>query len=348
MEELKYRRSLKIALDILTQNGSVGQEAPSEGPNALSSRESSAGSLSLAPSRRCRLLFKEKLEPETSKKREQKNNCSLKTGTNPLSQEGSLPSGESARARGSGENPAKCGTGDVGNAADSGSRNCRGPESKPLLRQKKNKPRLSTKSRPGSRVSRKPREGRGRPERKRPRAAGLAVPCGSDSPKERAQPLAGGRSPPPVPCGSGTAGPVRRAKTRSQTARTVLDPLCESASEDLEKSISSESDSLAKQLAGRKKPGSLKRINGEHKPGADASSSGKRKCRRGPSPSPGPPDHGTLSGSCPRQPEEEGNTTTSAVATSKIKQFQLPDFEEDEGGHLGGEVRTSSRLSPAA
>ncbi|NWR59003.1 MUM1 protein, partial [Bucorvus abyssinicus] len=330
VEELKYRRSLKIALDILTQNGSARQEAPSEGPNAPFSQESSAGSLSLTPLRRCRLLFKEKPEPEISKKREQKNSPSLKTGTKPQSQEGSLTSGESARARGSGVKPSKCGTWDVGNAANSGSQNCRGPELKPLPRQKKTKPRLLTKSRPGNRVSRKPREGRGKQGRKRPRVAGSAVPCGSDSPKDQAQPLAEGRSPLPVPCGSGMAGPVRRANTRSQTATTDLDPLCESASEDLEKSISSESDSLAKQLDGRKKPGSLKRINGEHKPGADASSSRKRKCRRGSRPSPGPPDHGTLSGSCPHQPEEEENTTTSAVATSKIKQFQLPDFEEDE------------------
>ncbi|KFO93104.1 PWWP domain-containing protein MUM1, partial [Buceros rhinoceros silvestris] len=313
VEELKYRRSLKIALDILTQNGLVGQEAPSEGPNALS-QESSAGSLSRTPSHRCRLLFK---EPEMSKKREQKNNCSLKTGTNPLSQEDSLPLGESARARRSGENPWKCGTGDVGNAADSGSQNCRGPESKPLPRQKKTKPRLSTKSGPGNRVSRKRREGRGKQERKRPRAAGLAVPCGSDSPKDRAQPLAGGRSPPPVPCGSGTAGPVRRAKTRSQAARTVLDPLCESASEDLEKSISSESDSLAKQLDGRKKPGSLKRINGEHKPGADASSSGKRKCRRGASPS-------------RLEPTDLSSKIVSSESLSRLSALLEEEEEEDE------------------
>lgn len=347
MEELKYRRSLKIALDILTQSGSVGQEAPSEGPNALSSQESSAASLPLTPSRRCQLLFKEKLEPEISKQRDQKNNCSLKTGTKPQSQEGFLPLGESARACGSGEDPLNCGTGDVGDAADLGSQNCRGPGSKPLLRQKKTRPRLSTKSKLGNRVSRKPGEGRGKQGRKRLRAAGSAVPCGSDAPKDRAQPLAGRQSPLPVPCGSGTVGPVRRAKARSQTTGTVLDPLCGSASEDLEKSISSESDSLAKQLDGRKKPGSLKRINGELKPSADTSSSGKRKCRRGPRPSPGPPDHGTLSGSCPCQPEKEENTTTSAMAASKIKQFQLPDFEEDEGGHSHGEVRTSSHLSSA-
>ncbi|KAF1640775.1 PWWP domain-containing protein MUM1, partial [Eudyptes chrysocome] len=284
VEELKYRRSLKIALDILNQNGSAGQVPPSEGGrNTRLSQESNAGSLSSTPLRRCWSLFhsKEQLEPETSKKkREQKNSPSLKTDTKKQNQKGSFILEESTKAHESGTNPSRCGTGDLHNTSNSDSQNCKVPESKSLPRQKKINPRVLTKSKPGSKVSLKPKEEERKQGRKRPGGAGSPVSCGNDFPKDQARPLAEEGSPLSDPCKSDAAVPVRRANTRSQPRRTLLDSSCNSASDDLEKRISSESESLAKQLAGRKKPVSLKRINGEQETGATVSSYRKRKCRR--------------------------------------------------------------------
>lgn len=327
VEELKYRHSLKIGLDILNRNVSPRQVPPSEeGPNAPLSQENNAGSLSPTSLCRCQSLFhsKEKLEPETSKKkRKQKNNPSLKTDKKTQDQKGSFILEESAKARESGTNPPICGTGDLCNTSDLDSQNCKVPESKSLPRQKKIKPRSLTKSKPENKVSLKPKEEKSKQGGKRPRGVGSPVSCRNDFPKDQAQPLAEEGSPLSVPCQSDKVVPVSRANTRSQPRRTLLDSSCKRASDNLEKGINSES--LAKQLHGRKKPVSLKRSNGEQDIGATVSSHRKRNC---PESSSGPSNHGMLSD------KKEENKTTSHVVMNKIKQFQLPDFEEDEGGHI--------------
>ncbi|XP_075579541.1 PWWP domain-containing DNA repair factor 3A isoform X2 [Pelecanus crispus] len=338
VEELKYRCSLKIALDILSQNASPRQVPPSEeGPNTQLSQENNAGSLSSTPFRRCRSHFhsKEKLEPETSKKkREKKNNSGLKTVTKKQSQKGSFILEESAKAHESETNPSKRGARDLCNMSNSDSQDCKIPESKPLPRQKKVKPGLLTESKPGNKVSLQPKEEKKKQRRKRPRGAGSSVSPSNDFPKDQAQPLAEEGSPLSGPCKSGTVVPVRRANTRSQPRRTLLDSSCKSASDDLEKSISSESKSLAKQLDGRKKPESLKCMDVEEEIGATASSCGKRKRRNCPESSSGPSNHRTLSDSFPSQHKEEENKDSSHMVVNKVKQFQLPDFEEDEGLEL--------------
>ncbi|KFW90705.1 PWWP domain-containing protein MUM1, partial [Phalacrocorax carbo] len=282
VEELKYRCSLKIALDILNQNSSPRQEPPSEeGPSTQLSQGSSAGSLSSTPLRRCRSLChsKEKLEPEISKKkREEKNNPSRKTDTKKQAQKGSFLLEESAKAHGSGTGPSKCDAGDLRDAPNSGGQNCKSPEPKPLPRQKKTKPGSLTKSKPGSKVSLKAKEEKSKQGSRRPGGAGSPVPCRSDSPEDQAQPLAEEGAPLPAPPRSGAAVPLRRVSVRSQPGRTLLDSSCKSASEALEESISSESESLAKQLGGRKKPASLKQVNGEQEIGAAPSSYRKRNC----------------------------------------------------------------------
>ncbi|KAM6369028.1 PWWP domain-containing DNA repair factor 3A isoform 1-T2 [Pluvialis apricaria] len=329
VEELKYRHSLKIALDILNQNVSPREVPPSEGegPNTQLSQENKAGSLLSTPLCRCRSLFcsKEKLEPETSKeKRELKNNPSLKTDTKKQTQKASFVLEESAKAHERGTNPSKCSTGDLCNTSNSDSQNCKIPESKSLPKQKRIKPGLLTKSQMRNKVALKPKEEKSEQERKR--GAGSPVSHRNDFPGDQAQPLAEEGS-----LLSDTVVLVGRANTRSQLRRMLLDSSCKSTSDDLEKSISSESESLAKQLSERKKPASLKRINGEQETGATLSPYRKRKCRNCPESSPGPSNCDTLSDSFPSQHEEEENKNTSHVVMNKVKQFQLPDFEEDEG-----------------
>ncbi|NWI68935.1 MUM1 protein, partial [Todus mexicanus] len=275
VEELTYRRSLKIALDMLTRNGSARQVPPSEGPKAPLPQEDDAASPSSTLLRRYRSIFKEKSEPETSeRKREQKNPPSVKSDTRNRGQEGSLVLEEN------GTDPSKCGTGDLGNAANADGPNGETAEPKSPPRQEKMKLRFLTKSNGERSVSPKPKEEKNKRGRRRPRGAGSPVPHGSDSPGDEAQPRAEGGAPLPEPGTSDAAGPARRAHGRSQPRRALLESSCKSASEDSEKSVGSESKHVGKQSDRRKKPESLKRMNGEEEAGGTASLSSKRKCRR--------------------------------------------------------------------
>ncbi|KFV66395.1 PWWP domain-containing protein MUM1, partial [Dryobates pubescens] len=262
VEELKYRRSLKLALDVLTQNGLARQVAPSGGPNALLSQENKAGPHSPPCSRRCQVLFEGKPEPVTARKRrEQSNNLSLRAeARNP-------PQKVSFRREGSRAKLSRCSTGDLSSAAKPESHNGKIPVAKSLPRGKKAKLRLLSKSSPRSKASFRPKEERSKQGGRQPRAAGSAVSCGDDPLQDQAQPLAGRGS------------PGRKVNSRSQPKRTLLN-LCPGASDDLAKSINSESENLVKQLDGRKKPESLKRLNGEQEVGAAVSPGRKRKCRR--------------------------------------------------------------------
>ncbi|NXV96900.1 MUM1 protein, partial [Calonectris borealis] len=328
VEELKYRHSLKIALDILKQRVSPRQVPSSEGPNTQLSQENNAGSLPSTPLRRCPSLFhaKEKSEPSSKKKREQKNNPSLKTDTKNQTRKASFIVEESAKAYESGRNPSKCSGGDLYNTSNSDSQNCKIPESKSLPRQKKVKPELLTKSKPGNEVSLKPKEGKRREGRKRARGAGSPVSCGNDFPQDQAQPRAEEGSPLSVPCKSDAVVPVRRANARSQPRGTLLDSSCKRASDDLEKRVGSESESLAKQLGGRKKPVNSRRVKGGQEIDATVSSCRKRKRRNCPESSSGPSDHGTISDSFPSQLSSDSLSRLSALIDEEEEEEELPSI----------------------
>ncbi|NXC51547.1 MUM1 protein, partial [Aleadryas rufinucha] len=318
VEELQYRCSLKIALDILHQTDSGTQVPPAEGPNPEFSRENSVGCAPPTPSRSSSLRSRsKKSEPEAAKrKRKPQNNCGPKDGPKARSQGGSgAPEGSGkargsgtnpskahgsgaspARARGGGTNPARCGARDSRVAPAPESHNCKKPEPKSSPRQRKIQPKT------GSGVSCKPKVGRRQQGRKRG--------CRDDSPRDQAQ-AAPEEGTPPVPSKSVTVEPPR--KTGTQPGRTFLDSSCGSASDELEKSISSESESLAKQLDGRREA-----EGGKHPDGAGVVSGTDRKCRNHPGSSPGP------SGAFP-QPQEEENQDPSHLAGNKA-----PDSEEDE------------------
>ncbi|NXB25869.1 MUM1 protein, partial [Rhagologus leucostigma] len=288
VEELQYRCSLKIALDILHQTDSDSQVPPAEGPNPEFSRENGVGSAPPTPSRSSLLRSRPKrLEPEAAKrKRKPQNNCGLKddpkarsqggsgapegsgkargSGTNPAKAHGSGAS--PARARGGGTNPSRCGARDSCVAPAPDSHSCEKPEPKSAPRQRK------IQRKPGNGVSCRPRAGRSQQGRKRG--------CGDDSPRDQAQ-LAPEEGSPPVISKSVTVEPPRKPGT--QPGRTFLDSSRESASDELEKSISSESESLAKQLDGRREAEGGKLVDG-----AGVASGTDRKCRNHPGSSPGP------------------------------------------------------------
>ncbi|NXY39147.1 MUM1 protein, partial [Pomatorhinus ruficollis] len=316
VEELQYRCSLKIALDILHQTDSGSQMPPAEGTNPEFSGEESAPP---TPPRSffLRSRFKKSESPAAKRKRKPQNNCGLKDDPKARSQGGSVvPKGSGkapgggtnpsrapgggtnpSRTRGGGTNPARCRARDSCVAPAPASQNCKKPEPKSSPRQRKIQP----KTRNG--VSCKPKAGRSQQGRKRG--------CRDESPQDRAQ-VAPEEGSPPAPSKSGTVEPSR--KTGTQPGRTFLDSSCETASDELEKSISSESESLAKQLDGRREA-----EGGKHLDETGVASGTDRKCRNHPGSSPGP------SGAFP-QPQEEENQDPSHLAGNKA-----PDSEEDEG-----------------
>ncbi|NXH50295.1 MUM1 protein, partial [Dicaeum eximium] len=285
VEELQYRCSLKIALDILHQTDSGSQVPPAEGPNPEFSREKSAPP---TPSHRFLLRSRsKKSEPEAAqRKRKPQKNCGLKDDPKAHSRGGSVaPEGRGkapgsgtnpsrapgngtnpSRTRGGRTNPARCSARDSCVAPATDSHKCKKAEPKSSPRQRKIQPKV------GNGVSCKPEAGRSQQGRKRG--------CRDDSPRDQAR-VAPEEGSPAVPSKSSTVEPPR--KTGAQPGRTFLESSCETASDQLEKSISSESESLAEQLDGRREA-----EGGKHLDGADVASGTDRKCRNHPGSSAGP------------------------------------------------------------
>ncbi|NWJ11181.1 MUM1 protein, partial [Crypturellus undulatus] len=292
VEELKYRRSLKIALDILNQNDSARQVPPSEEPPITQlSQKNSTRSLSSSPLTTRRSVKTKELVSETPrKKREQKPNPNLKTDIKKQKLIHSFILEEGAKVPEDRTKPLESKSSDLSNVLDLESVNCKRTESKPQTKQKTVKPRQLPKSRTKSKPSLKPKE-KNKRESKRPKGAGS--PHVNDFLKDQVHPLTEERNPVPVSCESSTAVSVRqKANTKTQPRRTVLDS-CECAQNDLESRISNESENLAKRLDGRKKKVNLKRRKQEIS--ASPSSCRKRKSRNGPESSSGPSNHGNLS-----------------------------------------------------
>ncbi|KAM6993357.1 PWWP domain-containing DNA repair factor 3A isoform 1-T1 [Passerculus sandwichensis] len=302
VEELQYRCSLKIALDILQETDSSTQMPPAEGPNPEFSREKSAPP---TPSHSLSLRSRsKKSEPEAAKrKRKAQNNSGMKDDPKARSQGGSVAPGRRGKAPGGGTNPARCGARDSSVAPAPDGHNCKKAEPKSSPRQRKMQPKM------GNGVSCKAEVGKNQQGRKRR--------WRDDSPQDQAQ-VAPEEGSPSVPSRSGTMEPSRKKGARP--GRAFLDSCSETASDELEKSISSESESLAKQLDGRREA-----EGGKHPDGAD------RKCRNHPGSSPGP------SGAFP-QPQEQENQDPSHLPGNKA-----PDSEEDEGLEASG--MSSRRVS---
>ncbi|NWY93058.1 MUM1 protein, partial [Loxia curvirostra] len=264
VEELQYRCSLKIALDILQETDSSSQMPPAEGPNPEFSREKSAPP---TPSHSFLLRSRSKKSEHEAAKRKRKpqNNCELKDDPKARSQGGSVAPGRSGKAPGSGTSPARYVATDSSVAPAPDSHNCKNPEPRSSPRLKKIQPKM------GNGVSCKSEAGRSQQGRKR---------CRDDSPQDQAQ-VAPEEGSPFVPSKSGTVEPSRKKGT--QPGRAFLDSSCETASDELEKSISSESESLAKQLDGRREA-----EGGKHLDGAAVASGTDRKCRNHSGSSPGP------------------------------------------------------------
>ncbi|NXD44539.1 MUM1 protein, partial [Copsychus sechellarum] len=304
VEELQYRCSLKIALDILHQTDPGSEMPPAEGPNPEFSQEKSS-----PPTPSYGFLLRsrsKKSEPEAAKrKRKPQKNCGVKDDPKTRSQGGSVvtegsgkaPGGGTSPARtsGGGTNPARCSARDSCVAAAPESHSCENPEPKSSPRHRKVQPKAENG------VPCKPKAGRSQQGRKRG--------CRGDSPQDEAQ-VAPEEGSPPVLSKSGTVEPSRKAG--AQPGGASLDPSCETASDELEKSISSESESLAKQLDGRGEA-----EGGKHLDGASGT---ERKCRNHPGSSPGPSGLDP-SGMCSRRVSSESLPPLSPLADEEEEHF---------------------------
>ncbi|NXH65109.1 MUM1 protein, partial [Rhabdornis inornatus] len=314
VEELQYRCSLKIALDILHQTDSGSEMSPAEGPNPEFSREKSS-----PPTPYHGFLLRsrsKKSEPEAAKrKRKPQKNCELKDDPKARSQGGSVAPEGSGKApgggtnpsrapgsgtspawtRGGGTSPARCGARGSCVAPAPESHNCKNPEPKSSPRQRKIQPKTENG------VSCKPKAGRSQQGRKR----GYR----DDSPQDEAQ-VAPEEGSPPILSKSCTVEPSR--KTGAQPGGAFLDSSCETASDELEKSISSESESLAKQLDGRREA-----EGGKHLDGASGTD---RKCRNHRGSSPGPSGL-EPSGMCSRRVSSESLPPLSPLADEEEENF---------------------------
>ncbi|KAM9369067.1 PWWP domain-containing DNA repair factor 3A [Phaethornis superciliosus] len=354
VEDLKYRQSLKLALDILNQNDSGRQEPAGGGGGAAPPPPggSSSGSGSSPPLGWCQsLLSSETLGPEASeKKSKEKTNPRLKADTKNQTRKSLFVSEENPK---SGTNPPEGGSGGSSGTSGSECQNHKIPESKSRQRERKVKPRSIPKFKRGNKASSKPKKRKSKQGRKKPEGAGPPVSGGNGSPQDPAQPLAEEGSALPDPHGADTGVPGRRFNTRSQPGRTqpgrtVPDSSCKSASGDLGKGLAGEGGSMTKQSHGIQKPGSLKRMNGEQEKSTTGPSERKRKRGNCPKSSSDPSNLGMGVDICPAQPPEEEEENPSPVVLSKVKQFQLPDFEEDEGlepSDLASKITSSESLS---
>ncbi|NWI95902.1 MUM1 protein, partial [Pitta sordida] len=231
VEELQYRCALKIALDLLSR-AQPGPVSPAEGTNPDLPREDTGGSppLSLSHCSGSR-------RSEAAKRRRNVREDPSRSATNPARSKTNPSRNRTNPSRG-GTNPSRAGPRDSWAAPTLGSHSCKAPEAKSSPRQRKAQPRT------GNKPSLKAKEGRSQPGRKRPRR--------DDSPRDQAQlPTEEGSL--PVPSRSGTMEPAQG--TGSRRGRTLSGSSGARASDELERSISSESESLAKQLDRRRVEG---------------------------------------------------------------------------------------------
>lgn len=334
VEELKYRCALKTALDSLEENAPTREEPPSKaGPSTRSSRANGARSLSSSPLSSCQPLSKEDLESESlNRKRKQRNSPNLRTGTKKQNLRCSFIPEESPGANENGTKLSKRSTGELCNTSNSDSENCTAPGLLPLSREQKTKPRWLKKSLTSNKASLKLKEEKCKQGR-RARGAGSPGSLPNGSSKGRGQPPAEGTSV-SASCSSGTALPGRsRVSTRQQhRAQMLLRSSSKNASVS-QRSTGSENRNRAKQVNERKKARSLKQAKGKQEAEAGTSSSRKKECRNSPEPSAGLSDCRVLSDGVLSRLQEEEDEDEPPEVMDRAKEFHLPDFEEEEGGH---------------
>ncbi|XP_065278123.1 PWWP domain-containing DNA repair factor 3A isoform X3 [Emys orbicularis] len=339
VEELKYRKALKIALDILS--ASPKQVRPSdEGRTTRSAQKENKTRTSLSPPvTRCPISSpKIKLEGgETLKKKKKQKTTSPQTDTEKNKRKCRLSSKETAKTHGNRTNSLVSKSGDFSSTWKSESQHCKTAKSKlkTLTQQKKVKSKLLPKSKTGKSSSLLLKENEKRKKgRKRPRDASESSSPSTKSPDDTARVFVRESTPVSASCNSTmliSAG--KRPNVRGLPKKRLLDFSITSTSPELESNSSEERDTPArkyKMLDGSKKPVNSKCVSWKQKTTAVSPLHRKGGCISGPEPLSGASQHTNYSDSPLSEFKKEENKDTSYSPVNKTKNCQLPDFEEDE------------------
>uniref|UniRef100_A0A8C3RZ17 PWWP domain-containing protein MUM1L1 n=1 Tax=Chelydra serpentina TaxID=8475 RepID=A0A8C3RZ17_CHESE len=341
VEELKYRKALKIALDILS--AFPKQVKPSdEGRTTRSAQKEKKIGTSLSPPvTRCPISSpKIELEGgETLKKKTEQKTPSPQTDTKKAKRKCRLSSKEKAKTCGNRTKSSVSKSGDFSSTWKSESQHCKTSKSKvkTLTKQKKVKSKLLPKSKTGKSSSLLLKENeKSKKGRKRPRDAGEPSSPSTKFPDETAHVFVRESTPVSASCNSTmliSAG--KRPNVRGLPKKRLQDCSITSTSPESESNISEERDAPArkyKMLDGSKKPVNSKCANWKQKTTAVSLLHRKGECISCPEPLSGASKHKKYSDSPLSEFKKEENKLYSHSPVNKAKNCQLPDFDEDEEG----------------
>nr|XP_048686747.1 PWWP domain-containing DNA repair factor 3A isoform X1 [Caretta caretta]XP_048686748.1 PWWP domain-containing DNA repair factor 3A isoform X1 [Caretta caretta]XP_048686749.1 PWWP domain-containing DNA repair factor 3A isoform X1 [Caretta caretta]XP_048686750.1 PWWP domain-containing DNA repair factor 3A isoform X1 [Caretta caretta]XP_048686751.1 PWWP domain-containing DNA repair factor 3A isoform X1 [Caretta caretta]XP_048686752.1 PWWP domain-containing DNA repair factor 3A isoform X1 [Care len=341
VEELKYRKALKIALDILS--ASPKQVRPSvEGRTTRSAQKEKKIRTSLSPPvTRCPISPpKIELEGgETLKKKREQKTPSPQTDTKKTKQKCRLSSKETAKTCGNGRKSSVSKSGDFSSTWRSEGQHCKTSKSKvkTLTKQKKVKSKLLPKSKTGKSSSLLLKENeKSKKGRKRPRDAGEPSSLSTKFPDDSEHVFVRESTPVSPFCNSTmliSAG--TRPNVRGLPKKRFLDFSITSTSPELESNISEERDAPArkyKMLDGSKKPVNSKCASWKQRTTAVSPLHRKGGCISCYEPLSGASKHKKYSDSPLSELKKEENKDTSHSPVNKAKNCQLPDFDEDEEG----------------
>ncbi|XP_043391757.1 PWWP domain-containing DNA repair factor 3A isoform X2 [Chelonia mydas] len=341
VEELKYRKALKIALDILS--ASPKQVRPSvEGRTTRSAQKEKKIRTSLSPPvTRCPISPpKIELEGgETLKKKREQKTPSPQTDTKKTKQKCRLSSKETAKTCGNRTKSSVSKSGDFSSTWRSEGQHCKTSKSKvkTLTKQKKVKSKLLPKSKTGKSSSLLLKENeKSKKGRKRPRDAGEPSSLSTKFPDDSEHVFVRESTPVSAFCNSTmliSAG--TRPNVRGLPKKRFLDFSITSTSPELESHISEERDAPArkyKMLDGSKKPVNSKCVSWKQRTTAVSPLHRKGGCISCYEPLSGASKHKKYSDSPLSEFKKEENKDTSHSPVNKAKNCQLPDFDEDEEG----------------
>ncbi|XP_030396023.1 PWWP domain-containing DNA repair factor 3A isoform X2 [Gopherus evgoodei] len=341
VEELKYRKALRIALDILSASPKQVRSSD-EGQTTRSGQKENKIRSSLSPPvTRCPISSpKIKLEEgETLREKWKQKTPSPQIDTEKNKQKYRLSSKEMAKTRGNRTNSSISKSGNFSSTWKSESQHCKTSKSKvkTLTQQKTIKSKLLPKSRTGKSSSLLLKENeKSKKGRKRPRDAGEPSSPSTKFPDDTLRVFVRESTPVSASCNSTMlicAG--KRPNVRGLPKKKLLDFSITSTSPELESNINEERDTPArkyKMLDGSKKPVNSKCVSWKQKTTAVSPLRKKGGCINGLEPLSGASKHTNYSDSPLSEFKKEENKGTSHSPVNKAKNCQLPDFDEDEAG----------------
>ncbi|XP_067415509.1 PWWP domain-containing DNA repair factor 3A isoform X2 [Emydura macquarii macquarii] len=342
VEELKYRKALKIALDTLS--ASPKQARPSDGgrPTQPAQKEKKRRRTSFSPPvTRCQMFSpKTELEGcETLKKKREQKTPSPQTDTEKNKRKCQLSSKETVKTRGNRTESSVSKSGDLSSTWKSESQHLKTSKSKveTLTKQKKVKSKLLPKSRTGKSSSLSLKENaRSKKGKKRPRDAGEPSSPRAKFPDDTARSFVRESTPVSASCNSTMLTSVgKRPNVRGLPRKRILGFSVTCSSSELESNFSEVRETPARKckiLDGSKKSLNSKCVSWKQKTTVVSPLCRKQEYLSCPEPLSGASEDTKYSDSPLSELKKEENKGMSHGLVNEAKNCQLPDFDEDEEG----------------